>query len=146
VIIENTRFGTIDIDENKIVHMPAGMLGFPGRTRFILLERKESVPFFWYQSIDDPSLAFVVMSPYLFMQDYSIDIQQIMTEMTWEETDAEKHLSVFVVVNASHGAAEMFTANLMAPLIINSQKFEAFQKVFHESPYSHQHPIFSPDN
>ena len=142
MIIENTRFGNIDIDENKIINMSSNMLGFPGKKRFILLERKESKPFLWYQCVDDPTLAFVVMSPYLFKPDYAIDIQDVVKEMSWE-VDEEAHLSVFVVVNASHGAPEKITANLMAPLIINTQQFEAHQKVFHESPYSHQHPIFN---
>ncbi|MBW1995832.1 MAG: flagellar assembly protein FliW [Deltaproteobacteria bacterium] len=142
VIIENTRFGTIEIDEEKIIRMPYSMPGFPGRKRFILLERKESKPFLWYQSVDEATLAFVVMSPYLFKPDYRIDLGPIIQEMAWEE-DGEASLSIFVVVNASRGAPEKMTANLMAPLIINTRRFEALQKVFNDSPYSHQYPIFS---
>jgi len=145
VIIENTRFGNIEIEEKKIVTMPSCMLGFPGRNRYILLDREASKPFLWYQCVDDPSLAFVVMSPCLFQPDYSIDLRQIIKEMSWEE-DGEESLSVFVVVNASHGAPEKMTANLVAPLIINIKNFEAVQKVFHDSPFSHKHPIFTQDS
>jgi flagellar assembly factor FliW len=122
--------------------MPVGMLGFPGKSRFILLDRKESKPFLWYQCVDDPSLAFVIMNPYLFNPDYSLNIQQVMKEMSWKNVNAED-LSVFVVVNIPHGAPERITANLMAPLILNIKKLEALQKVFHDSPYSHKYPIFS---
>jgi len=139
--IENTRFGTIDIDEEKIIDMPASMLGFPGRNRYILLERQESKPFLWYQCVDDPSLAFAVLNPNLCKPDYSIDIHSVMEEMSWE-ADEEEALFVCVVVNAASGAPENITANLMAPVIINTKKFEALQKVFHDSPFSHKHPVF----
>ncbi|MBW1960456.1 MAG: flagellar assembly protein FliW [Deltaproteobacteria bacterium] len=122
--------------------MPCCMLGFAGKERYVLLERKESKPFLWYQCVDDPALAFVVMSPYLFMVDYTIDLDSVIKEMCWEE-DGKECLSVFVVINASHGVPEKITANLMAPLIINTKRLEAMQKVFNGSPYSHQYPIFS---
>ena len=144
MIIDNTRFGTIEIDSSKIIYMPVGMLGFPGKRRFILLERKESKPFLWYQCVDAPSLAFVIMNPYLFTPDYSLDIKQVMKEMSWDEDKAED-LSIFVVVNIPHGVPERITANLMAPLILNINKLEALQKVFHDSQYSHKYPVFSHD-
>jgi len=40
--IKTTRFGTITIGEEKIITMPFGMLGFPDKKRFIIIQHKEN--------------------------------------------------------------------------------------------------------
>ncbi len=71
MILENTRFGSVAIEPAKIISMPCGMPGFPGKRRYVILERPEIWPFFYYQSVDDPQLAFVIMDPFLFEADYA---------------------------------------------------------------------------
>ena len=141
--IETSQFGTIQIPEEKIITMPAGMPGFPGRRRFIILEREETRPFCWYQCVDDPGLALVIMNPYLFKPDYSVDLKPALKEMSWED-DGEDSLKLYVVVNASEGVPEKITANLIGPLVINSRRHEAVQMVIHDCPYSHRYPILRP--
>ncbi len=138
--IETSQLGTIQIAEDKIISMPAGMPGFPGKRRFIILEREETRPFYWYQCVDDPNLALVIMNPYLFKPDYLVDLKPALKEMSWE-TDEQDSLKLYVVVNASEGVPEKVTANLIGPLVINTRKREAVQIIIHDSPYSHQHPI-----
>lgn len=140
--IETSQLGTIQIAEDKIISMPAGMPGFPGRRRFIILEREETRPFYWYQCVDDPDLALVIMNPYLFKPDYLVDLKPALKEMSWE-TDEQDSLKLYVVVNASEGVPEKVTANLIGPLVINTRKREAVQIIIHDSLYSHQHPILS---
>ena len=138
--IETPQFGTIEVGEDKIITMPAGMPGFPGRRRFIILEREETLPFYWYQCVDDPGLALVIMNPYLFKPDYSVDLNPVVMEMSWE-ADAEDSLKLYVVVNASEGVPEKITANLIGPLVINTRKREAVQIVIYDNRYSHRYPI-----
>jgi flagellar assembly factor FliW len=138
--IETSQFGTIQIPEEKIITMPTGIPGFPGRRRFIILEREETRPFCWYQCVDDPDLALVIMNPYLFKPDYSVDLKPAVREMSWK-AEEEDSLKLYVVVNASDGVPEKVTANLIGPLVINSQRHEAIQMVIHDSPYSHRYPI-----
>ena len=142
MILENTRFGALEIEDDKIIRMTRILPGFPGQQRFVILNRKESRPFLWYQSLDDPALAFVIINPFYFKKDYSVDIGQVISEMSWEDTDQED-LAVFVIVNASaDNTPDKMTANLMAPLLVNMKRFEAFQLIIPDSPYSHKHPIF----
>jgi len=72
--IRTTRFGTIDVEEHKIINMPLGMLGFPNKRQFVMFPHKEDSPFFWFQSVDDPALAFVIASPFLVEPDYRLDM------------------------------------------------------------------------
>ena len=142
--IETAQFGKIQIEEDKIITMPAGMPGFPGRKRFIILEHKETQPFYWYQCAEDPALAFVIINPYLFKPDYSVDLKPTLKEMSWE-AEVEESLKLYVVVNTStsNGATDKITANLIGPLLINTQRCEAVQMFIHNNLYSHKYPIFS---
>lgn len=141
MILENTRLGSVEIEPANIVTMPCGMPGFPGMKRYVILELPETRPFFYYQSIDEPQLAFVIMDPFLFQADYTVDLARCIAEMAWKG-DSPEDLKVYVIVNAADGVPENITANLMGPLIINPARGEAHQMVLHKSPYSHRHPVF----
>jgi flagellar assembly factor FliW len=143
LIIEQTRFGTIEIEPARIVAMIRALPGFPDRKRFIILDRGESHPFLWFQSVDDPGLAFVIISPFLFVPDYRVDLNGASQALGWEKEDEERgKLSVFVLVNTASGAPNKISANLMAPLLIHMERFEAVQLIMPDSTYSHKHPLF----
>jgi flagellar assembly factor FliW len=141
VKIKTRKFGDIDIDEKEIVTMPEGLPGFPGFERFIVLNRPETAPFRWFQSVDGPNLNLVIMSPYDFMPDYDPELETIASMRGWQGT-SEASLEVFVVVNIfEEGEKKKITANLMGPIVINRMRGEAVQFVFSNSGYSHQHDV-----
>jgi len=139
--IKTTRFGTITIEEEKIISMPFGMLGFPDVRRFVMLQHKEDSPFFWYQSVDDPILAFVIMSPFLFKPDYNVDVENVLKELSWNEEEKQNNLELYVVVNIPKGAPDKMTANLIGPILMNNKIHQAVQMVISDSPYTHKFPL-----
>ena len=139
--IKTTRFGTISIGEEKIISMPFGMLGFPDKKRFIIVQHKENSPFFWYQSVDDPTLAFVITSPFPFKPDYEVDMDDVLKEMSWNEGEENNNLALYVVVNIPKGSPDKMTANLIGPILVNSRACQAVQMVISNSPYSHKFPL-----
>jgi len=139
--IKTTRFGTISIGEEKIISMPFGMLGFPDKKRFIIVQHKENSPFFWYQSVDDPTLAFVITSPFPFKPDYEVDMDDVLKEMSWNEGEENNDLALYVVVNIPKGSPDKMTANLIGPILVNSRACQAVQMVISNSPYSHKFPL-----
>ena len=121
--------------------MPEGLPGFPGFERFIVLNRPETAPFRWFQSVDGPNLNLVIMNPYDFMPDYDPELETIASMRGWQGTP-EASLEVFVVVNIfEEGERKKITANLMGPIVINRMRGEAIQFVFSNSGYSHQHDV-----
>jgi flagellar assembly factor FliW len=141
--IETTRFGTVTLREEEILDMPFGMLGFPDKKRFVILQNRENSPFFWYQSLDDPSLAFVITSPFLFMADYEVDIKDVLVEMSWNGNSKNDVLGLYVVVNIPKGAPEKMTANLIGPILVNNKTRQAVQVVMSNSPYIHNFPLIA---
>lgn len=140
--VKTTRFGTINIQEEKIIKMPLGMLGFPDKKKFIILQHQENSPFFWYQSIDDPGLAFVITDPFLFIQDYKVDLEAALREMSWNGDWDNNYLELFIVVNIPRGMPHKMTGNFIGPVLVNSKVYEAVQIVLSNSPYSHRFPLF----
>jgi flagellar assembly factor FliW len=140
--IETKQFGSMDIEEGRVITMPGGMPGFHNMKRFVIIEREETWPFQCYQCMDEPELSFFIMNPALFMADYKLDMKQAILEAGWEG-DSPEDLALYVIVNTSAGVPEKITANLQGPLVVNTRRREADQLVLHNSPYSHRHRIFS---
>jgi flagellar assembly factor FliW len=140
VKILTTRFGTISVKKEKIIHMPTGMLGFPEMKRFVLFRHKENSPFFWYQSVDEPSLAFVVTDPFLYMPDYSVEADEAAKSMSWDDA-VSSDLELYVVANIPRGEPDKITANFIGPIVVNIKKRQAVQIVVANSSYSHKFPL-----
>ena len=73
--IQTTRFGAMSVDDERIMTFPHGLLGFPNHNRFALIQTGTENYFFWLQSVDEPSLAFVVTDPSTFFKDYEVPIR-----------------------------------------------------------------------
>jgi flagellar assembly factor FliW len=139
--IETTRFGTVTIKADEIIDMPFGIPGFPYQTKFFILEHKKDSPFLWYQSSEDPSLAFVITDPLLFKPDYVVNMDKVITELSWEQEVEKNQLKLYVIVNIPNGAPHKTTANLIGPLVMNPVTRQAVQIIIPDSPYSHQFPL-----
>jgi len=54
--VRTTRFGVVEIAEDRVITFPKGLLGFGQMKRYCLLEPGNDACFFWLQSLDDPTL------------------------------------------------------------------------------------------
>lgn len=134
--IETTRFGRISVDDDRVIDLARGLLGFPDYTRYALIQTSEENYFFWLQSIDEPALAFVVTDPSIFFKDYQVPIR--------EEAQSELDLSdisfaqVFVICNK---VDEWLTGNLLGPIVVNAQNRRACQVVLTEKKWTTRQPL-----
>ena len=62
VKIETSRFGSLEVPEDRVIRFPVGLLGFPRLNRYILIDYKDT-PLKWLQSVEDPDVAFIVTDP-----------------------------------------------------------------------------------
>ena len=60
MIIETSRFGELEVDDQRLIEFADGILGFPGHTRFALVQTGQDSGFYWLQAVDCAELAFVV--------------------------------------------------------------------------------------
>lgn len=134
--VRTTRFGVIDIAEDRVITFPKGLLGFPQCHRFCLLEPGEDACFFWLQSLDDEDLAFVVTDPSLFVSDYAVQIRP--EQMASLELKDLADAQVFVIVNK---VDQTLTGNLQGPLIVNTLTHAGEQMVLAEKKWTTRHPL-----
>src|SRR5690554_6204000 len=74
--VQTTRFGTIEVDDSRIITFPAGLLGFSSFKKYALLQPDDDGVFFWLQSVETPDLAFVVSDPSLWVEGYEATIRR----------------------------------------------------------------------
>ena len=94
--VETTRFGTIEVKEEEVVTLVEGLLGFSECTRFTMFSDEIGEPFQWLQSLDNPSLAFVVVDPALILPKYQFSLQR--DKVAALEVEQAEELQVFVIV------------------------------------------------
>ncbi|RZB34948.1 MAG: flagellar assembly factor FliW [Desulfobacteraceae bacterium Eth-SRB1] len=136
--ISTTRFGDISIDEARVIQMRDGMLGFDHLKRYALLMHGKKIPFSWLQSIEDGSIAFVVINAFVVKPDYEPVISD--DEVKLLEIASPEDAVLFSVVTIRSDPFKV-TANLRAPIVINAKKMLAKQVVLVESDYSVHYPI-----
>ena len=137
--IETSRFGTITVEEDQIFRLPEGIIGFPEWTRYLLVNHREGSPYLWLQSVENQDLAFVLMDPLDLVADYDIDLSPEDSDLL--QLDQPVEIKALVVVNISRQQPPEITANLLAPVVINSGKKIAKQVILYQSDYSVRHPV-----
>ncbi len=134
--VETSRFGQLQVDENRVITFPKGLLGFSKYKRYTLLQLADDSCFYWLQSIEAPDLAFVVTDPRHFISTYRVPIKSEQTESLGitDQDDAE----VFVIVN-KHG--NMLTGNLQGPLVVGVTSRHGEQLVLSDRRFTTRAPL-----
>jgi flagellar assembly factor FliW len=126
--------------------MVGGLIGFPDATRFLLLESAEVAPLRCLVSLTEPELELTVIDPRHLIAEYRIRLTpKELSRLELEPGDEEGLLPLAIAVLGSE--PEDSTANLKAPVIVNTRRMIAAQVVLVEDDYSICHPLLprSPD-
>lgn len=137
--VETVRFGVLEVDEEQIIRFLHGLPGFPQEKEFILVPYQENTPFAFLQSIHTVDLAFFVVDPFVFFQDYTFEVE---TEMQTELGIHEENLPYIINIVTVPENMEEMTTNLLAPILINQQTNEARQLVLDKVEYQTKHRLF----
>lgn len=138
--VNTDRFGEIEVDENRIIHFKDGIPAFEDEHEFIILPYDEESPYYFMQSLNKPSLAFLLTIPEIFFPDYSAEIDDD-TVAELDIKNIEKVL-VYTMITIPNGSVRYMTANLLAPLVINIENMQAKQIVMEKSNYTTKHRLF----
>ncbi|MBI2305680.1 MAG: flagellar assembly protein FliW [Rhodocyclales bacterium] len=130
--IDIAKFGLTDVPVNPdtVFNFPQGLVGFENARRFTLFHEEGKPTVFWLQSLDDPQLAFSVVSP------ESIDVQYEM-ELSDEDcalldlTDPAEAV-VVVILYREEADNGKIAANTRSPLVLNTRTRLGMQKILRE--------------
>jgi len=136
------RFGTFDIDPNKVIEMPQGPMGFAEMTRYALLDvpGAEEGAFKLFQSLDDTALTFIVVH---LPQGSSAIAEADIVAGCHAYAMRRENVAVLLIANVRSEAdgKTTTTVNLKAPLLVDTRHRVARQVVFTNDAYDLRHPL-----
>lgn len=138
--LNTVRFGEIEIEEDRIFNFVMPIIGFDALKKFIILDPNKETLFKWLQSIEDPALAFPIISVSALDIDYTIDLPDNVVE-NLKITNVES-LLVMNITSIPQDNPKGTTINLLAPLIFNLDEQVAGQVVLSGSGYDISFPMF----
>lgn len=139
--IQTTRFGEIEFPEEVLLHFPEGILGFPSDRHYVLLEHDiEESPFKWLQSLESPDLAFIVLDPLMLVNHYPVMVD-IDTSRLIGLRDLSQCAYMSIISVPNNDPARM-TANMKAPLVVNSENRMGRQIILGSQTFSIHEPVF----
>lgn len=136
--IATSRFGQIEINDDKMITLPDGLPGF-SETRFTLINPERHAPFCWLQALDNPDLAFVVVDSRETFPDYAVSLTSDEYERLALDEETEVVVLLVVTLASDPGA---ITVNLQGPIVLNPVRMLAKQIVLEGSRFPTRHPLF----
>lgn len=138
--INTLRFGEVEIEDNRIFDFVLPIIGFNDLRKYVILDLNKDKFFKWLQSVDDPELAFPIVSVFSMEVDYSIDIPDDVIEKL--KITSVESLLVMNIASIPQENPRGTTLNLLAPLIFNLDEHIAGQVILSGSGYDISYPLF----
>jgi len=137
--VSTTRFGDILIEEDRVIHFPEGLLGFPDQKAYIIQQHKPGSSFYWLQSVDLPHLAFVIINPFLGEKDYIKELPP--SDQSYFNGIEDGRTLALALVTIKPESVPPLTMNLVGPVIINLETRTGRQVVLSSTRYTCKHPL-----
>jgi flagellar assembly factor FliW len=140
--INSTRFGTLDIEDQKIIGFPAGIIGFPEEKGFVLIHHGNSDAIAWLQSVRTPELALPVVGAHQFAPSYP-DVSLVEAARQVGLEGSSDDMTALVVLCATPGAPS--TVNLAAPIIVDAAKWLGAQAILEGTRFTTREMFVLPE-
>ena len=140
--VATSRFGDIEVEQDKIITMTTPFLGFPDDKQFIIRRHSNDSPFMWFQSVNNSDLAFVVIQATTVIPEY----QPVISKSIQEELQLTGHPhDTLLILTIPQGNPQDMTANLLGPIVINPDKKLSCQVLLDPNKFDPCWPVFAKD-
>ncbi len=130
ICFESRRVGRIELSESDVLTFEP-IPGFPGKTRFVVMEHADESEMAWLVSLEDPDLAFVVSTPWSFFPSYDPPVQR--EHLAALGIEKLEEVEILSILSVSEGTIFF---NLAAPLLINASTRRGMQVVADDPRYT----------
>jgi flagellar assembly factor FliW len=137
VLLVPTRlFGPISVPKRAVLTFADGLLGFGGERQFALLPSAME-GLFWLQDIHRGDLAFLMLDPYRFFDNYHPDLPPDAVA----DGDSHDERALLCTVTLSRRDQEPCTANLQAPVLLDLVHHTGRQVILEGTAYQTRHAV-----
>jgi flagellar assembly factor FliW len=138
-------FGELDYNETAVFHFPYGLPGFESERAFLFLQKPQTEPLMFLQSLGNAQLCFVLLPILVVDPDYRVnldaeDLAALHLPAGRQPRIGEEILCA-AILRAGDSQQPEPTANLMAPVVVNLKEQIGIQAIQADSPYSYRHPL-----
>lgn len=117
--INSITFGSIDINDDTVYTFPDGIPGLRGVKKYVILDREDAHPYRWLQAVEAPFFTLMIVDPAAIVPEYELTLQPEHLERL--QLTKEEEAYFFCVVTLPEQYQDL-TANLRAPLVLNTEK------------------------
>lgn len=140
MLIQTSRFGQVQLNNEDVITFSEGLLGFQDLRTFVLLDDPNDDIFAWLQSCESPAIAFPVLEPELFSENYKVNLSKSDLEIL--QMPNSSRARAFCIVTIPDDPTQM-TANMKAPIVVNIDKKRARQCVLQDNSLAIREQIFT---
>jgi flagellar assembly factor FliW len=137
MMIQTKYCGDVECPEDAVIHFPRGLPGFEGLRAFVCLERADTRPLVYLQSLEHPELCFLTLPVASIDSHHRVHLSPEELE-DLGACDTERDLTCLAIVAITDAGP---TANLLAPVVIDHSRRRGLQAIQYDSDYSHCHPL-----
>lgn len=132
-LVATSRFGVLSVPPEEIYTMPEGMTGFGDLRHYVLIAPEPGSLFYWWQSAEDPTIAFPLLQPDTIFDGFGIEVGE--SDVLRLGLQARTDLHALCVVTVPPHQPEHITVNLLAPLVLDANAREAWQLICERSDH-----------
>lgn len=135
-------FGEVDIEEDKVLEFPNGIIGFENLHKFAIIydiERGKDVNVSYLQSLEEPLLVLPVLNPLVVLDSYNPMIEdELLVPLDMPKED---EIMVLLAMTVPADLTKM-TVNMKAPFVINTRTKKGGQIIVENTDYQVRYPIY----
>ncbi|MDR0453523.1 MAG: flagellar assembly protein FliW [Deferribacteraceae bacterium] len=137
--ITSPKLGKISYRDDDLITLTSPLLGFAELSDYLIISNTDYFPFLWLQSVEDPSVCFILIEPEPFFKDYKPKVNKRELKVMGVKELSELKMFCIVVIPDDPKKA---TANLRAPIIVNFERKLAKQAVLEDETWDIRAPLF----
>lgn len=136
--VHSELLGPLAVAPEEVVAFPSGLFGFPECRGFVLVQGGRAGTY-WLQSAEHGALAFLLVDPFLFFDDYAVDLGP--ADRAELEVEAASDVMVLTIVTLPRTRREPPTTNLQGPLALNLRTRRGKQVAVSEREWGLRVPV-----
>lgn len=137
--VKTTRFGELEVNPTDIITFAEGLLGFEHLKKYFVVDPGDSTLILWLQSTEEEKVAFPIIEPKIFKPDYIAKL--LPADLNGLELESIQNAKLYSILTIPANVTEM-SANLKAPVLINSARKVGKQIVLQDSKLSVKHEMY----
>ncbi len=138
MVIKTKFFGEIEISDKDVLNFDEGIPGFSDMHSYAVINDSKNTFISYLQSLDEERVCFIMMPPVFIEKDYDIELSESTVKKL--EIDKPEDVKLYAILTVP-GSFKDTTANLKAPIVVNTNNSKAIQEILDDERYSIRHRI-----